>query len=207
MRIRKLSMGAAALLLAGVVSASAGEGLTCKLVNMEVTHKYGEREIKRKSLVFEIKNSGEKTVLVPASLRPTLSAKDGEGQDVPTRKLLSRRGRRFGLAATGSSDAKNKDEPVSVTILKPGQTLTIRCNIYSLQFPEKGTYKLTATFENKSDDKEVLPGMKLWSGTLKSDELDYEVTRVYKRKTPTKLGRDKRKPGKKKTDEKEKGAE
>ena len=99
---------------------------------------------------------------------------------------MSRFRRGFTNATATSDDDKKEDKPITVTILKPGQKLTIICQVYSLQFPDKGTYKLTATLEVKSEDKEVLPGMKLWSGTLKSEALDYEVTRAFKRRTPPK---------------------
>ncbi len=141
------------------------------------------REYKYKTMVARIKNVGKESVLLPrivtyrGAQNLTLFARDAEGQEVPRREV---RFRFRALPAAGEKGEKAGGEPVTVTILKPGQTLeTTVYGIYTLKFPVEGKYTLWAELEIKdAGGGEVLPGIKLWSGKLKSNEVEWEVTRV-----------------------------
>ncbi len=151
-----------------------------------------KREHKYKQLTATLKNVGEEPILLPAGygyssyLRGIkVCATDAEGKAVPRKKF--RGGKRHG-------GGEKKDQPLCVTILKPGQTLERRLYAYYLQFPAEGKYKLWAELEVK-DSEEVLPGQKIWSGKLKSNEIEHE------HKARARYGRKKtapaEKPGKK----------
>jgi hypothetical protein len=165
-----VALAAAVLLFGGL--ARAGEetekkGLTAKLVKRKTTRRFRGRERTFDMLILQVKNEGKETVLLPSPLVVKLKAKDAEGKEVATRE--------------DPRAAQKKEDPgkaVEVTVLKAGQTSETTCRTWTLSFTKVGKYKLWAEVELKPSEKEILPGLKLWSGKLKSDEIEWEVTRV-----------------------------
>ncbi len=168
----------AALALAVLATASAGEdakpkGLTAALAKKKVTRRFRGRERTIDALILTVKNEGAKTVLLPAPLAVKLHAKDAEGKAVPERKD----------PRAGEKKADEK-KGTNITVLKTGQSLEVNCRTWTLTFPAKGKYTLWATVEAEPSEKEVLPGLKLWSGKLTSNEVEWEVTRVRGARRP-----------------------
>jgi hypothetical protein len=132
-----------------------------------------KREHRYKSLVAEIRNVSKEPVVLPyvspyglmrgTELKLELFARDTEGKEVPRRD--------FERTAFPQEPG---EKPVNVTVLKPGQSVDVVVHPYRLKFPGQGTYRLRAEFESKPDAAEVLPGIKLWSGKLTSNQLEFK---------------------------------
>ena len=90
-------------------------------------------------------------------------AKDGGGKDVP---------RPDARPAAPQDEVKAEDRPAVLTVLKPGQVLE-QGALGANRFPADGKYTIWAEVEVKVAE-EVLPGVKPWSGKLKSNELEYD---------------------------------
>ncbi len=184
----RLATTLAALVLVALATASAGEdakpkGLTATLAKKKVKRRWRGRERTVDALILTVKNEGKKTVLLPAPLEVKLHAKDAEGKAVPERE------------APAAEKKKDGEKGATITVLKTGQSVEINCRTRTVNFPAKGKYTVWATVEVKPGDGEVLPGLKLWSGKLKSGEVEWEVTRVRRPRRPR--GEDKPKAPKK----------
>ncbi len=158
--------------------------LTVKLAKRETKRRWRGRERTITVLSVEITNTTKKTLVLPYPLDVKLTAKDAAGKAVPEREDPRRRGAPEKKAGEEKKEEeKPKRDPkkaVRLTVFKAGQTYKydLRWEIYRLAFPEKGKYKVSAVLEVEPDEEEVLPGMKLWSGKVTSNKVEWEVTRV-----------------------------
>jgi hypothetical protein len=207
-RWQNLALVAAVMLAAGL-SARAGEKaepeeagpagtLQAQLVRKKVTRRWRGRERTFDALRLEVRNNGKQTVLLPYPLEVKLSARDAEGKEVPRREDPRARGGRDEEKPKGEDGKEEKKDPkqdeqaVTLTVLKPGQKLETDCRTFRLNFPAAGKYTVWAVVEGKPSDGEVLPGRKLWSGELKSNELEWEVRRVWRGRGGQRGRRDRR---------------
>jgi len=90
-------------------------------------------------------------------------AKDAAGKEVPRPEQP---------APAGQDQPKPEDRPATLTVLKPGQVLE-QSGLGGLRLPADGKYTIWAEIDVPAKD-EVLPGVKPWSGKLKSNELEYD---------------------------------
>ena len=175
---RKLAALVVLGLCAGMLAGSAGaaedeKGLTAKLVKKKITRSRGGREFSYDALVLEIKNEGEATVLLPSPPPVELFARDAEGNEVPPREP-----REEDEGEDDKKEGAEKDPGTTITILETGQTVEVTCRTRDLDFPKEGKYTVWAVVKLEPADDEVLPGLKLWSGELKSNELEWDVQRL-----------------------------
>jgi hypothetical protein len=141
-------------------------------------------EIKFKQPTIQLKNTGDKPLVIDFQLPAgggfgggrfggpapaggdagpvKVTAKDSNGKEVPKPE---QRGNR-------DDQPKPEDRPAVLTVLKPGQTLEGSL-LGAVRFPADGKYTLQAEINVTAKD-EVLPGVKPWSGKLKSNELEYD---------------------------------
>jgi hypothetical protein len=94
-------------------------------------------------------------------------AKDAEGKEV-TQPEGDRPARPEGPRA--------EDQPLLLTVLKPGKTIEQPLIGY-VRLQKDGKYTIWAELEVKAVD-EILPGLKPWSGKLKSNEVEYDYKRL-----------------------------
>ena len=161
-------------------------GLQMSLILKERTFRMGggdnATETKIKVPTIQLKNVGDKPLVLNFQLTAgggmggffgrgggdsgpvKLFAKDAAGKEVP---------RREENPAPREGEPKPEDKPAQLTVLKPGQVLEQAAPLGSLRFPADGKYTLWAELEVKPAD-EVLPGVKPWSGKLKSNEIEYD---------------------------------
>lgn len=142
-------------------------------------------ETKIKVLTVQLKNVGDKPVVLgfqvsggmggmggfggrggPQQESPIKGfAKDAAGKDVPKPEQPAAR----------EDQPKPEERPAQLTVLKPGQTVE---QALGIRFPNDGKYTVWAELEVKAGD-EVLPGVKPWSGKLKSNELEYDYKNPF----------------------------
>jgi hypothetical protein len=150
-----------------------------------------EKEFKNQYLSAQIKNVSDKPIVVGVSPSGTMVygtqdapfkvyAKDAEGNLLPPLKTPD------GLGAMGLKPTETP--PLSVTILKPGQVLTERfLRWVSSTQGAKGKLTVWAEFDQPTRD-EPLPGVKLWSGLLKSNEAEWDAQSWYFQQQPVVRG-------------------
>ena len=127
------------------------------------------QERKSQELVAQLRNVSDKPVVLGFALGSggwgmganpiKLFARDAEGKEVPR--------------MDGYVPAVDKSGPAAVTIIKPGQVLEQQYQWLPFRFPAEGKYIVWATLEEQPRP-EVLPGVKPWSGKLKSNEVEWE---------------------------------
>jgi hypothetical protein len=127
------------------------------------------QERKSQELVAQLRNVSDKPVVLGFTLGSggwgmganpiKLFARDADGKEVPR--------------MDGYVPAVDKSGPAAVTIIKPGQVLEQQYQFLPFRFPAEGKYIVWATLEEQPRS-EVLPGVKPWSGKLKSNELEYD---------------------------------
>ena len=127
------------------------------------------QERKSQELVAQLKNVSDKAVVLGFTMSTMgygmgashikLFAKDAEGKEVPR--------------TDGYMPPIDKTGPAAVTILNPGQVLEQPYQWLPFRFPAEGKYIVWATLED-GPRPEVLPGVKPWSGKLKSNEVEWE---------------------------------
>jgi hypothetical protein len=136
------------------------------------------REHRRVELLAELKNVSDKPIafrsfskyVIPQAgeLRaPWVRARDADGKEVPERKLRTYTRRHRG-------DQREKPAVFSITILKPGQSLALRAYTHTLEFPRAGRYKLSMAWKSEPAKALEAAGVKLWSGELKSNTVEWE---------------------------------
>ncbi len=164
--------------------------LKAKLTKKNVKMRWRGQERTRATLTLEVTNSGKEALVLPYPFDIRIVAKDAAGKEVPQREDPRRRGE----AEKKEGDRNKKDEEekpkrnpekaVTLVVFKPGQKLGVDCRqaLFMVAFPEKGKYKVSAVIEVKPEKEAILPGLKLWSGKLQSNELEWEVTRVWNRR-------------------------
>jgi hypothetical protein len=160
-------------------------GLAAKLAKKQITRRWRGRERKMDVLVLELTNKGEKVIVLPSPLDVKLAAKDAKGKEVPAREDPRRR---------DEGEKKDEKKAVTVTIMKPGQKTEITLRTWTLNFPAQGKYTVWATVEVKPEEKELVAGLKLWSGKLKSNEVEWTVERVRNRNARGNRGRGNQRP-------------
>jgi hypothetical protein len=155
-------------------AAGAG-GLKAKLIKKKISRRWRGRQRTWDTLVLEVVNEGEKAVVLPYPLEVTMGAKDAEGKEVPARELSAEQ-----KAAEEKRKKEAEKKAVTLAVLKPKQKLETYCRreLYRLDFTKAGKCKVWAAVEIKPQEKEILPGVEVWSGKLKSNELEWEITRV-----------------------------
>lgn len=166
--------GAGAPAAPEVKAGEAVGGLQATMLLKERT--FGQRKVSLPTL--QLKNAGEKALVLNFQLggggfggrggaqeaSPVkLMARDAAGKDVPRREQPARQ---------PDAAAAPEERPAVLTVLKPGQTLE-QPLLGGLRFPADGKYTIWAEIEVKPAE-EVLPGVKPWSGKLKSNELEYD---------------------------------
>ena len=156
-------------------------GLQVSLLMKDRSFTFGENTVTRKVMVLELKNVGDKPLALgfqlsggglggfggfggglPADSPVKLSAKDAAGKEVP---------RDTGRGGRGDQP-KPEDRPAVITVLKPGKTLDLEVG-GALRYPAEGKYSVWAELDEK-EREEVLPGVKTWTGKLKSNVLEYD---------------------------------
>jgi len=154
------------------------------------------REYRREELLAELKNVSDRTIafktfskfVVPQGevpRAPWVCATDAEGNRVPEHK------RRFFRRNRGGDEKKaGKAVQFSVTVLKPGQSLSLRCYTHTLDFPKEGTYKLHMEWKLDADPDLEAAGIKLWSGKLTSNTVDWKYVAPKRRQRPARRMRD-----------------
>jgi hypothetical protein len=152
----------------------AANGLQISVSVKERSYTFGDNTVTRKVAVLELKNVGDKPLVLafqlsgggfgglPADSPVKLSGKDAAGKEVP--RETGRGGR--------DGQTKPEDKPVILTVLKPGKTLEQDLG-GGLRFPADGKYSVWAELEEKERD-EILPGVKTWVGKVKSNVLEYD---------------------------------
>jgi hypothetical protein len=176
-RWERLALGAVLLAVGlGGAAVRAGEGdapekaggLKATLAKKKITRRFRGRERTFDTLILTVTNEGKKTAVMPYPLPIKLHAKDAEGKEVAPRE------------DPRAGAKKNPKRATTFAVLKPGQSLSADCRrgLYLLNFTAKGTYKVWAVVEAKPSDEEVLPGVKLWSGKLTSNEVEFTIERV-----------------------------
>ncbi|HOX05427.1 MAG TPA: hypothetical protein PK280_03415 [Planctomycetota bacterium] len=149
-------------------------GLQATLILKERTFRMGggdnavERKIKQPTL--QLKNVGDKPVVLdfPLPEGGGFGGRGGPGGNEPT-------GMEVGpvrIFVKPAEDAKREDKPITLVVLKPGQV--VEQPIAGLvRFPADGKYVLRFEVDVPAKD-EVLPGVKAWSGRIRSNELEYD---------------------------------
>jgi len=167
-------------------------GLQVSMVLKERTFRMGggdnaqERKVQVPTLV--LKNVGDKALVLGFQLSTggaggmfgrgggaeagpvKFLAKDAGGKEVPGQDPRP---------AAREDEVKPEDRPAMLTVLKPGQVLE-QAAFGAIRFPADGKYTIWAEVEVKAAE-EVLPGVKPWSGKLKSNELEYDYKGVGNR--------------------------
>lgn len=164
--------------------------LKAELTKKKVKRRWRGQERTWTTLTLEVTNTGKEAVVLPYPLEIKIVAKDAAGKEVPQREDPRRRGdaeKKEGGKGEKKEEEKPKRDPekaVKLVVFKPGQKLSVDCRraLLMVAFPEKGKYKVNAAIELKTEKEAVLPDLKLWSGKLKSNELEWEVTRVRNRR-------------------------
>jgi len=148
-------------------------GLQVSLSVKERSYTFGDNTVKRKVAVLELKNVGDKPLVLgfpvsggfgglPADSPLKFFGKDAAGKEVP--RDTGRGGR--------ADQPKPEDRPVILTVIKPGKTLE-QDLMGGLRFPGDGKYTVWAEIEEK-EREEVVPGLKTWTGKVKSNVVEYE---------------------------------
>jgi hypothetical protein len=165
--------------------------LKAKLTKKKIKRRWRGQERTWTTLTLEVTNTGKEALVLPYPLEIKIVAKDAAGKEVPARENQRRRGepeKKDGEKDKDKGDKKEEEKPkrdpkkaVTLVVFKPGQKLSVECRraLYMVAFPEKGKYKVSAVLELEPEKEAVVPGLKLWSGKLKSKELEWEVTRVW----------------------------
>jgi len=152
-----------------------GEGLELVYTAQEKVFPNGFKTVR---MVTTLKNTGKKSVLLP--LAPGVSnwltlprgairyfGKDAQGKPLTRRKFKS----------LSTAPAKKKTGgPVSAIVLKPGRSMELTGGSFDLEIPAAGKYSIWVQMEIDGG-REILPGVKTWSGRLRSNELEREFRR------------------------------
>jgi len=128
-----------------------------------------ERKVKVPTL--QLKNVGDKPIVLDFQL-PGAGGFGGRGGAAGPTGIEAGPVRVIVKEANADDAAKAEDRPVLITVLKPGQVLE-QSLIGAARFPADGKYKLQVEIEVAAKDA-LMPGVKPWSGKLKSNELEYD---------------------------------
>jgi hypothetical protein len=137
-------------------------------------------------LVVTLKNTGEKTALIPlvGGRGPWLTLPRGTvryfGKDADGKQFA----RREFKAPRAAAREDGEKEPASAMVLKPGKSTELTGGVFDLQIPAAGKYTLWVEMEI-TKGRRLIPGMKTWTGKLRSNELEREFKRpTWKPKAP-----------------------
>lgn len=152
-------------------------GLQATLLMKERTFRMGggdnavERKIKQPTI--QLKNVGDKPVVLdfPLPEGGGFGGRGGPGGNEPTGVEVGPV-RIFVKAAADAEGAKRDDKPITLVVLKPGQVVEQPLTGV-VRFPADGKYVLRFEVDVPARD-EILPGLKPWSGKLKSNDLEYD---------------------------------
>ncbi|HOX08093.1 MAG TPA: hypothetical protein PK280_16980 [Planctomycetota bacterium] len=138
-----------------------------------------ERKVKVPTL--KLKNVGDKPLVLDFQLggggmggrfgggpAPEASPVKFRAKDAAGKEIL----RQEPARPEGEAQPKPEERPATLTVLKPGQELEVGA-LGAIRFPADGKYKVWAEIDVAAKD-EVLPGVKPWSGKLKSNEVDFD---------------------------------
>jgi len=151
-------------------------GLQLTLVMKERTFRApggGDNAVERKVKVptLRLKNVGDKPIVLDFQL-PGAGGFGGRGGAAGPTGIEAGPVRVIVKEANADDAAKAEDRPVLITVLKPGQVLD-QSLAGAARFPADGKYKLQVEIEVPAKDA-LLPGVKPWSGKLKSNEVEWE---------------------------------
>jgi hypothetical protein len=160
-------------------------GLQATLLLKERTFRMGggnnAQELKIKQPTIQLKNVGDKPVVLDFPLPEGggfggRGGPGGGGGNEPT-GVEAGPVRIFVKPAEGGDGAKRDDKPITLVVLKPGQVVE-QPLAGLIRFPADGKYLLRFEVDVPARD-EVIPGIKPWSGKLKSNELEYDYQGMF----------------------------